>query len=90
MDASIEAYLEGPMGDSVQKRITPMNHEVTLVIPVINLLLKPPDPPRRDGKQLRSLEPCASSSSRSLGPSPVPFVKMPSGLIFWSPDWRTA
>ena len=40
-------YLKG-QGDLVSRLITPITHIVTLLIPVINLLPKSPDPPSKD------------------------------------------
>ena len=43
-DALEHPYLEG-QGDLVSSLITPITHIVTLVIPLINLVTKSPDPP---------------------------------------------
>ena len=39
-------YLEG-QGHLASRLITPMTHRITPIIPIINLLLSPPDPPSR-------------------------------------------
>ena len=41
-------YLEG-QGDLVSRLITPITQRGTLVIPIINLLTKSPDPLSREG-----------------------------------------